>query len=131
MSRPRSSGIGATTGIDHRHANASTGQRPDARRPAALLHQVGADGLIRHRHVRDNEVVARERIDLAVIGHRAQCAGWHLQHRTRLELLRDAQPVTRRDARNSLRGSRDDDARGVGVSRLQPQLEISRHPGVV
>jgi hypothetical protein len=38
--------------------------------------------------------------------------------------------MTSRDARNLLRGSGDDDARGVGVSRLQPLLEVSRDPGM-
>jgi hypothetical protein len=77
-----------------------------------------------------DEEVARERIDFAVIGHRFQGAGWHLECRTRLELLGNPQTVTSRDARNLLRGSGDDDARGLGVSRLQPLLEISRDSGM-
>ena len=88
--------------IDHRHTDAGTRQRTDARRPAALLHQVRADRLVRHPHVRFDEVIGRELIDLAVVGDRVQRPRRHLEDCARLELLRNPQPVTRRDPRNPL-----------------------------
>jgi hypothetical protein len=71
--------------VDDRHGNAASVESGQPRQPC--LHLVGPNRLVRDRHLPGNLVIARERVDLGVIGQIAEPVRRNLQHRSRRQPL--------------------------------------------